>query len=344
MNPANGCEVNTRHRQRQLRPLRRRLRLRPGVRLGRCATTCGAGTTNCSGARASTLATDPAQLRRLPHRVRPAQRDRQHLRLGAPACVGGCDAGFADCDGAAANGCETNVRGADVNSTAAPAASRCRFANARRDLRGGRPARWAPAPRASPTATATRPTAARPTSPPTTPTADVAGAPAPPVRCARRASARRRAGRAPPTARATASAPPPTRPTLLRMRTPALCALANVSVNACAGGACAWAAATRASPTATARRPTAARPPSAAATRTTAAAAASSCRFANAAATCATGACALGACTAGFADCDGDSTNGCEVNTDTDNANCGACGGRPARGGPGVRAGGCCSA
>jgi hypothetical protein len=49
------------------------------------------------------------------------------------------------------------------------------------------------------------------------------------------------------------------------------------------------------------------------------------CAFANAGATCVGGACALGACAAGFADCDGSAVNGCEVNTRSDNANCGAC-------------------
>ncbi|MFO0607205.1 MAG: fibrinogen-like YCDxxxxGGGW domain-containing protein [Polyangiales bacterium] len=50
------------------------------------------------------------------------------------------------------------------------------------------------------------------------------------------------------------------------------------------------------------------------------------CRFANAAAGCASGACALGACSAGFANCDGSAANGCEVNVNVDNANCGGCG------------------
>jgi hypothetical protein len=50
------------------------------------------------------------------------------------------------------------------------------------------------------------------------------------------------------------------------------------------------------------------------------------CAFPNAAPTCAAGACAMGACDAGFADCDGDPGNGCEVDTRTDVAQCGACG------------------
>ncbi len=51
------------------------------------------------------------------------------------------------------------------------------------------------------------------------------------------------------------------------------------------------------------------------------------CSFANADATCAAGACVMGACAAGFANCDGNATNGCETNVGTgDLANCGACG------------------
>ena len=34
------------------------------------------------------------------------------------------------------------------------------------------------------------------------------------------------------------------------------------------------------------------------------------------------GACAMGTCNAGFADCDMNPANGCEVNLNTDNANC----------------------
>ena len=41
---------------------------------------------------------------------------------------------------------------------------------------------------------------------------------------------------------------------------------------------------------------------------------------------CAMGACTIAACSPGFADCDMNPTNGCEVNTDTSGANCGSCG------------------
>ncbi len=46
---------------------------------------------------------------------------------------------------------------------------------------------------------------------------------------------------------------------------------------------------------------------------------------ANAASTCAAGTCGF-TCNAGFADCDGDASNGCEVDTRTSLGNCGACG------------------
>jgi hypothetical protein len=50
------------------------------------------------------------------------------------------------------------------------------------------------------------------------------------------------------------------------------------------------------------------------------------CTFMDGAAACAGGACALASCTIGFADCDRDPSTGCEVNKNTDAANCGACG------------------
>ncbi len=50
------------------------------------------------------------------------------------------------------------------------------------------------------------------------------------------------------------------------------------------------------------------------------------CTFANATPACAAGACAIGACNAGFGNCDGVASNGCETNTNTSVTNCGACG------------------
>lgn len=50
------------------------------------------------------------------------------------------------------------------------------------------------------------------------------------------------------------------------------------------------------------------------------------CRFANATASCTSGVCTLGTCEVGFADCDRDPANGCEVDTRTSMGNCGGCG------------------
>ncbi|MBK8696187.1 MAG: hypothetical protein IPN17_28965 [Deltaproteobacteria bacterium] len=49
------------------------------------------------------------------------------------------------------------------------------------------------------------------------------------------------------------------------------------------------------------------------------------CSAPNGTPTCAAGACGLGACNAGYANCDGVAANGCEVNTTNDVNNCGAC-------------------
>ncbi len=50
------------------------------------------------------------------------------------------------------------------------------------------------------------------------------------------------------------------------------------------------------------------------------------CSLANATSVCAASACAVSSCTAGHADCDARATDGCEVDTQTDLANCGTCG------------------
>jgi hypothetical protein len=50
------------------------------------------------------------------------------------------------------------------------------------------------------------------------------------------------------------------------------------------------------------------------------------CSFANATAACLNGQCGIASCNAGFADCNMNPADGCEVNTRTDKNNCGACG------------------
>ena len=50
------------------------------------------------------------------------------------------------------------------------------------------------------------------------------------------------------------------------------------------------------------------------------------CTFPNASAVCVNGACQMGPCDAGYANCDGNTANGCETHVLTSTANCGACG------------------
>jgi len=50
------------------------------------------------------------------------------------------------------------------------------------------------------------------------------------------------------------------------------------------------------------------------------------CSLPNATAACEAGACAVGACEGSFSNCDGNAANGCEVDTQTDPAQCGGCG------------------
>ncbi|MFO0560813.1 MAG: fibrinogen-like YCDxxxxGGGW domain-containing protein [Polyangiales bacterium] len=50
------------------------------------------------------------------------------------------------------------------------------------------------------------------------------------------------------------------------------------------------------------------------------------CSFANASSSCVSSMCTLGSCAAGFANCDANPANGCEVDTRSSAANCGGCG------------------
>ncbi|MEZ4394775.1 MAG: hypothetical protein R3A48_27180 [Polyangiales bacterium] len=50
------------------------------------------------------------------------------------------------------------------------------------------------------------------------------------------------------------------------------------------------------------------------------------CFFANATATCTNSVCGLGTCNTGFANCDSNASNGCEASLQSDRLNCGACG------------------
>ncbi|TAK29158.1 MAG: hypothetical protein EPO40_12125 [Myxococcaceae bacterium] len=70
---------------------------------------------------------------------------------------------------------------------------------------------------------------------------------------------------------------------------------------------------------------------------------ANACALPNATPTCAAGLCAVASCAAGFGNCDGNAANGCETSTATTVAHCGACGNAcvVANGTPACRAGAC---
>lgn len=50
------------------------------------------------------------------------------------------------------------------------------------------------------------------------------------------------------------------------------------------------------------------------------------CSYANAGSSCVNGSCVMGNCNSGFANCDANTANGCEINLNTNASNCGACG------------------
>jgi len=124
-NPANGCEVNTGSDNANCGACGRACGAGRVCSMGTCAVTCGAGTTNCSGDCVRT-ASDPNHCGACGAACALANVSVQ--ACGASNCVvGACSAGFGNCDGVAANGCETNLRvaqdhcGACGNRCVAPA-------------------------------------------------------------------------------------------------------------------------------------------------------------------------------------------------------------------------------
>jgi len=103
-----------------------------------------------------------------------------------------------------------------------------------------------------------------------------------------------------------------------------VCALANVDVHVCVAGVCAVGRCAQGFGDCDGN-PTNGCEQSLAADTRHCGACGRVCRFANATASCVGGRCRMGACAPGFADCDGDPSNGCEVHTATDPAHCGEC-------------------
>ncbi|MEI8259332.1 MAG: fibrinogen-like YCDxxxxGGGW domain-containing protein [Deltaproteobacteria bacterium] len=126
-NAANGCETDLRSTTANCG--------RCGVTCGGgqvcaagvCTTACGAGTVNCAGDCVNTVV-DPSN-------CGGCGRACSLPNVGVSACaasrcmVGGCSAGFADCNGTASDGCEVHVRGTDASNCGA-CGTACEFANA----------------------------------------------------------------------------------------------------------------------------------------------------------------------------------------------------------------------
>jgi hypothetical protein len=156
MNPANGCEVSLQTSTEHCGRCGMACSF-PGssaaCERGACRiATCAPGRGDCDGDSANgceaTLATDARNCGACGMACAVAN--------GTPACAAGrcavasCNAGFADCDGNPANGCEVNTRA--TRPTAAPAARAAPSPARRRPARPGA-ATSRPATRASPTAT-----------------------------------------------------------------------------------------------------------------------------------------------------------------------------------------------
>ncbi|MEZ4406094.1 MAG: hypothetical protein R3A52_06435 [Polyangiales bacterium] len=205
--PANGCEVDTRT---------------DNANCGTCRTVCTAGQV-CSGSVCGTtcapgLATCPSVGGAPPFcantNVDPANwwmcgRVCALPSVASNGCAAGactvvtCNAGTGNCDGVAANGCETNLQTSGANCGACGRA--CALPNASASCAGR--VRGHGLQRGLRTATGSTPTAARSTRAPTTPTAAAAGACAARARCARTARAARPAGRGSRPARRRAARP-----------------------------------------------------------------------------------------------------------------------------------------
>ena len=100
---------------------------------GACTSTCAGGTTACSGV-CRDLANDPGHCGAC-GRACSFPNGVAGCRMGA--CVlSACGLGFADCDGAAANGCETSTSTSAANCGVC--GNRCQSANAASSCSGGR--------------------------------------------------------------------------------------------------------------------------------------------------------------------------------------------------------------
>ncbi|MBI5514103.1 MAG: hypothetical protein HY909_10070 [Deltaproteobacteria bacterium] len=109
---ADGCETSTATSTRHCGMCGRACAAGEVCSAGACVRTCAPGQTNCSGTCAS-LPTDPSNCGMC---GRVCSIPNATASCAAGACtVGVCASGFGNCDGNAANGCETNVATSTAN-------------------------------------------------------------------------------------------------------------------------------------------------------------------------------------------------------------------------------------
>jgi Fibrinogen beta and gamma chains, C-terminal globular domain/Stigma-specific protein, Stig1 len=320
MNPANGCEVNINTDNANCGRCGGACTATQVCTAGACASSCAATATNCSGDCVNT-AIDPRNCGGCGMACNLANAS-VNACVASRCVIGGCSAGFADCDGMAATGCETNVRGSDENNCGGCGVA-CRFTNA--------------------SATCGMGTCALGTCNMGFGNCDMNPANGCEVNvntdnancgaCGRACAAGQvcAAGACVTTCAAgTTNCSGDCVNTGTDPRNCGACgracSLANVAVNACVAGGCVIGGCSTGFGDCDGMAANGCETNVRASDVSNCGGCGVVCRFANAAASCALGACALGTCATGFANCDASAANGCEVNVNTDNGNCGACG------------------
>ena len=318
-NPANGCEVNTRADNGNCGACRNTCADGKVCSSGTCGTTCGAGLTNCSGSCANEVT------------------DVQHCGSCTNACalanvsvnacassscvVGACANGYGDCDGLAGNGCETATKATDVNNCGG-CGIKCSFANAGASCAtgtcvmgtcnagfadcDGNPANGCEVNTSADNGNCGACTNAcangKVCSGGMCGTTCGMGLDNCSGSCVNEATDVQHCGSC-----------------------TNACSLSNVATNACASRSCVVGACANGYGDCDGLAANGCEVATKATDVNNCGGCGIKCNFANAGASCATGSCVMGACNAGFADCDGNAANGCEVNTRSDNGNCGAC-------------------
>ncbi|MEI8256715.1 MAG: hypothetical protein WCJ30_13655, partial [Deltaproteobacteria bacterium] len=286
---------------------------------GVCGATCGAGTVNCSG--------DCVRLATNVNNCGSCGNSCALAHVSVQACgmshcvVGACSTGFGDCDLTASNGCETNVVGSDVNNCGG-CGVRCSFANAAATCGSGVCAMDAcnagfancdgNAANGCETNTGTDNTHCGACT-----TTCSAGQVCSTGTC----SASCGTGLMACGGSCVATATDPTNCGACG----SVCLLANVTTQACIADSCAVGTCSAGFSDCDGMASNGCETAVRGIDVNNCGGCGLRCSFANANAACTSGSCTMAACNADFADCDGNPSNGCETNTNTDNGNCGEC-------------------